>query len=75
MSNSINQQILFKGRPVGEPKRVISPWSNLSQNQERRVLNRTITYLFTTCVLIWGKNTTGWFNLALQRKILRRVLI
>jgi len=35
MSNSINQQILFKGRPVGEPKRVISPWSKPYQNQEK----------------------------------------
>jgi len=68
MSNSINQQILFKGRPVGEPKRVIS-FQTYPRTRRDEVLNRTITYLFTpTCVLIWGKNTTGWFNLALQRR-------
>jgi len=49
MSNSINQQILFKGRPVGEPKRVISALVEpLSQNQEKTKFSTArFTYLFT----------------------------
>jgi len=61
---------LIQKPPSGEPKRVISPWSkHYPRTREDEVLNRTITYPHPYMrINLGGKNTTGWFNLALQRK-------